>query len=73
MYILRVESNYGIWVSEDHGNLLLIINIELWKYRYRSVFDTLVVYTVNLWVLRNNNILLHKLTRKHLTWEKIAR
>jgi len=52
MYITGIESDIDdIWVSKDHGNLLSIIDIELWKYRYRSVFDTLVVYTVNSWVL----------------------
>jgi len=47
MYILGIKSNENIRISKGHGNGLLIIDAELRKYRFRSVFDTLVVYTVN--------------------------
>jgi len=47
MYILGIKSNENIWISKGHGNELLLIDAELRKYRFRSVFDTLVVYTVN--------------------------
>jgi len=47
MYILGIKSNKNIWISKGHGNGLSLIDVELRKYRFRSVFDTLVVYTVN--------------------------
>ena len=52
MYIAGVKSDIdNIWVSNGHGSLLLSIFTELRKYGYQSVFDTLVVHTVNTWML----------------------
>ena len=49
-YILEIKFWKNIWISKCHGSKLWIIDAEMRKYSYRSVFDTLVVYTVNLWV-----------------------
>jgi len=46
-----------------------IFKIEPLKYSYRIGLETLVVYTMNLWVLYGKQItLLCQLTRKYLTW-----
>ena len=33
--------------TNDHGNLLLIIDAEVLRYRYQIGLETLVVYTMN--------------------------
>ena len=55
--------------SEGRGGQPFLSNVEPLKYRYRIGLETLVVYTVNQWVLYFELIYSkYQLTRKYLAW-----
>ena len=50
------------------GGIPLITDVEPFKYEYRIGLETLVVYTVNWWILYLRYYLEYTLTLKYLAW-----
>jgi len=42
-----VKFSKGLCATKGHGSVLYKMDTDPWKYGYQSVFDTLVVHTVN--------------------------